>query len=105
MIKLINVNRVYAARAEAADGVIRALDAFSLTVAPGEWVSIMGPSGSGKSTLVTHIGSLDRPSSGEICLDGQNVANIYAAELIRVLFDNIVFVFQQFHLIPFLTAL
>jgi len=105
MIKLINVNRVYPARAEAADGVIRALDAFSLTVAPGEWVSIMGPSGSGKSTLVNLIGCLDRPSSGEIWLDGQNVANISAAELNRVRAEKIGFVFQQFHLIPFLTAL
>src|SRR5690349_4939954 len=104
MIKLINVNRVYPARAEAADGVIRALDAFSLTVAPGEWVSIMGPSGSGKSTLVNLIGCLDRPSSGEIWLDGVEVASISASELNRVRAEKIGFVFQQFHLIPYLTA-
>src|SRR5690349_4442731 len=104
MIKLINVNRVYPARAEAADGVIRALDAFSLTVAPGEWVSIMGPSGSGKSTLVNLIGCLDRPSAGEIWLDGVEVASISASELNRVRAEKIGFVFQQFHLIPYLTA-
>ena len=71
---------------------------------PGEWLSIMGPSGSGKSTLVNLIGCLDQPTSGEIWLDGQNVAGISAAELNRVRAEKIGFVFQQFHLIPFLTA-
>src|SRR4029450_11723465 len=84
--------------------MIRALDDFSLAVAPGEWVSIMGPSGSGKSTLVNLIGCLDRPSSGEIWLDGQGVANISGVELNRVRAEKIGFVFQQFHLIPYLTA-
>src|SRR5213082_3937675 len=65
----------------------------------------MGPSGSGKSTLVNLIGCLDRPSSGEIWLDGRDVANISAAELNRVRSEKIGFVFQQFHLIPYLTAL
>ena len=77
MIKLKNVSRLYPAKAEASGGVIRALDNFSLTVDPGEWIAIMGPSGSGKSTLVNLIGCLDRPSSGEIWLDGEDVANIY----------------------------
>jgi len=105
VIKLKNVSRLYPARAEAKGGMIRALDDFTLTVDPGEWVSIMGPSGSGKSTLVNLIGCLDRPSTGEIWLDGQNVANIPAAELNRVRAEKIGFVFQQFHLIPYLTAL
>ena len=105
MIKLKNVSRLYPARAEAKGGMIRALDDFTLTVDPGEWVSIMGPSGSGKSTLVNLIGCLDRPSTGEIWLDGQNVANIPANELNRVRAEKIGFVFQQFHLIPYLTAL
>ena len=104
MIKLINVSRLYPAKAEENGGSIRALDDFSLTVAPGEWVSIMGPSGSGKSTLVNLIGCLDRPTTGEIWLDGQNVANISAVELNRVRAEKIGFVFQQFHLIPYLTA-
>ena len=64
----------------------------------------MGPSGSGKSTLVNLIGCLDRPSSGEIWLDGQNVAGISSADLNRVRAEKIGFIFQQFHLIPFLTA-
>ncbi len=104
MIKLKNVSRLYPAKAEENGGTIRALDDFSLTVDPGEWVSIMGPSGSGKSTLVNLIGCLDRPSSGEIWLDGQDVANISAADLNRVRAEKIGFVFQQFHLIPYLTA-
>jgi len=104
VIKLINVSRLYPAKAEENGGSIRALDDFSLTVAPGEWVSIMGPSGSGKSTLVNLVGCLDRPTNGEIWLDGQNVANISAVELNRVRAEKIGFVFQQFHLIPYLTA-
>ena len=105
MIKLKNVSRLYPARAEAKGGMIRALDDFTLTVDLGEWVSIMGPSGSGKSTLVNLIGCLDRASTGEIWLDGQNVANIPAVDLNRVRAEKIGFVFQQFHLIPYLTAL
>jgi putative ABC transport system ATP-binding protein len=105
MIKLNNVSRLYPAKAEANGGVIRALDNFSLNVDPGEWIAIMGPSGSGKSTLVNLIGCLDRPTSGEIWLDGENVANISPGELNRVRAEKIGFVFQQFHLIPYLTAL
>jgi len=105
MIKLKDVSRLYPAKAEANGGVIRALDNFSLDVDPGEWIAIMGPSGSGKSTLVNLIGCLDRPTSGEIWLDGQDVGNISAAQLNRVRAEKIGFVFQQFHLIPYLTAL
>src|SRR6202521_2464774 len=104
MIKLKNVSRLYPAKAEAGGGVIRALDNFSLDVGPGEWIAIMGPSGSGKSTLVNLIGCLDRPTSGEIWLDGENVANISAGELNRVRAEKVGFIFQQFHLIPYLTA-
>src|SRR3984885_12818020 len=105
MIKLKNVSRLYPAKAEANGGVIRALDNFSLNVDPGEWIAIMGPSGSGKSTFVNLIGCLDRPTSGEIWLDGEDVANISAGELNRGGAEKIGFVFQQFHLIPYLTAL
>src|SRR6201997_2206246 len=105
MIRLKNVSKLYPARAEANGGVIRALDDISLSVEPGEWLAMMGPSGSGKSTMVNLIGCLDRPTSGEIGLDGQNVANLSGAELNRVRAEKIGFVFQQFHLIPYLTAL
>src|SRR5215831_16414245 len=104
MIRLKDVSRVYPAKVEADGGAIRALDNFTLSVAPGEWVAVMGPSGSGKSTLVNLIGCLDRPTSGEIWLDGQNVANISSADLNRVRAEKIGFIFQQFHLIPYLTA-
>src|SRR6202451_3531255 len=105
MIKRKNVSRLFPAKAEANGGVIRALDNFSLNVDPGEWIAIMGPSGSGKSTLVNLIGCLDRPTRGEIWLDGEDVANISPSELNRGRAEKIGFVFQQFHLIPYLTAL
>ena len=111
MIQIKDVTKLYPAKeSPAASGKdnaatsIHALDHISLHVTPGEWLSIMGPSGSGKSTLVNLIGCLDQPSSGEIWLDGVNVAGISASELNRVRAEKIGFVFQQFHLIPFLTA-
>src|SRR5258708_3911943 len=114
MIQIKNVTKLYPAKAadiesgngnaSSSSGVIRALDDISLHVEAGEWLSIMGPSGSGKSTLVNLIGCLDRPSAGEVWLDGQNVAGISSNELDRVRAENIGFIFQQFHLIPFLTA-
>src|SRR4051795_10385219 len=111
MIQIKDVTKLYPAKAtgngsgkDNGAGSIHALDHISLHVAAGEWLSIMGPSGSGKSSLVNLIGCLDRPSSGEIWLDGQDVAGISAAELNRVRAEKIGFIFQQFHLIPYLTA-
>ena len=94
MIKLNQVSRLYPARAEAGE-VIRALDSVSLHVESGEWLAIMGPSGSGKSTLVNLIGCLDRPTSGEIWLDGENVATISNADLNRVRAEKVGFIFQS----------
>src|SRR6202167_5754465 len=113
MIEIKNVTKLYPAKAAGKEGAngagnqngaIHALDHISLHVGQGEWLSIMGPSGSGKSTLVNLIGCLDRPTSGEIWLDGQNAAGIASGELNRVRAEKIGFIFQQFHLIPFLTA-
>ena len=107
MIQLKNVTKSYPARAEENNGglsLIKALDDISLSIAPGEWVAMMGPSGSGKSTMVNLIGCLDRPTSGEIWLDGQNVASLSASDLNHVRAETIGFVFQQFHMIPYLTA-
>ncbi len=113
MIQIKDVTKLYPAK-ESGDGPgngtgkdavsIHAVDHISLQVAAGEWLSIMGPSGSGKSSLVNLIGCLDRPSSGEIWIDGVNVAGMSAADLNRVRAEKIGFIFQQFHLIPFLTA-
>ena len=105
MIRLKGVTKSYPAKAEQNNGgLIRALDDISLEIAPGEWVAMMGPSGSGKSTLVNLIGCLDRPTAGEIWLDGENVAGFSAADLNRVRAEKVGFVFQQFHMIPYLTA-
>src|SRR5215813_11216071 len=99
-IELKNVSRVYPANVE-----VRALDDVSLSVAPGEWLAIMGPSGSGKSTLVNLIGCLDKPTAGAVWIDGTNVATMSSAELNRFRAEKIGFIFQQYHLIPYLTAL
>ncbi|MBZ5653976.1 MAG: ATP-binding cassette domain-containing protein [Acidobacteriia bacterium] len=105
MIQLKNVTKSYPAKEESnGGGLIKALDSISLSIAPGEWVAMMGPSGSGKSTMVNLIGCLDRPTTGEIWLDGEDVASIRAADLNRVRAEKIGFVFQQFHMIPYLTA-
>jgi putative ABC transport system ATP-binding protein len=103
MIRINQVVRAYPAKAEGG-GEIRALDGISLQVAPGEWLAVMGPSGSGKSTLVNLIGCLDQPSSGEVWLDGQNVAGVSTKDLARVRAEKIGFIFQHFHMIPYLTA-
>ncbi len=104
-IRLEHVSRSYPARADANGAMIRALDDVSLHVEPGEWLAVMGPSGSGKSTLVNLVGCLDRTTSGKIYLEGQDVATLSDAELNRFRAEKIGFVFQQFHLIPYLTAL
>ena len=104
MIDLKNVVRAYPAQAEVSGGEVRALNDVSLNVAAGEWLAVMGPSGSGKSTLVNLIGCLDQPTSGEVWLDGLNVAGIPTKELDRVRAEKIGFIFQQFHMIPYLTA-
>jgi len=104
MIRLENLTKSYPAKADSSGAVIRALDHISLEVAPGEWLAMMGPSGSGKSTMINLIGCLDRPTSGEILLDGQNVGRMSGTELNRVRAEKIGFVFQQFHLVPYLTA-
>src|SRR5690242_11705029 len=101
MIQLRNVTKIYSSGATP----FKALDEVTLHVAPGEWLAIMGPSGSGKSTLVNLIGCLDRPTSGAILLDGQNIASLSTGDLNRVRAEKIGFIFQHFHLIPYLSAL
>ncbi|MGW7409176.1 ABC transporter ATP-binding protein [Streptomyces sp. NPDC054833] len=83
---------------------IHALDGIDLTIGDGDRLVIQGPTGGGKSTLLQMLGGLDRPTSGEVILDGTDLAKLPEARLTRVRSENIGFVFQSFNLIPTLTA-
>jgi putative ABC transport system ATP-binding protein len=91
MITLEAVSKVY-------PGGVTALDEVSLAVAAGELVAIVGPSGSGKSTMLHVIGTLDRPSSGRVSIDGYDVAGLSDRQVSALRTYRIGFVFQQFHL-------
>ena len=101
VIELNGVTREYTGHGSS----VCALDKATFNIATGEWVAITGPSGSGKSTLVNLLGCLDRPTAGELKIDGVNVASMSAKELDRFRADKIGFIFQQFHLIPYLSAI
>ncbi len=83
---------------------VTALNDVSLHIERGEMVSIIGPSGSGKSTLLNLIGCLDRPTGGEVSVDGQSLATLADDALTRVRRDKIGFIFQFFNLLPTLTS-
>ncbi|MFP7295852.1 ABC transporter ATP-binding protein [Neobacillus niacini] len=101
MIELDSITKTYLLGKES----INVLDNISLRIDQGEFVAIMGPSGSGKSTLMNMIGCLDKPTSGSYILNGENVSHYSENELARVRNQSIGFVFQQFHLLPRLSAL
>ena len=101
VISLSHVTREYVGHA----GTVRALDDATFSIVAGEWVAITGPSGSGKSTLVNLLGCLDRPTRGTLKVDGTDVQGMTPAGLDRFRADKIGFIFQQFHLIPYLSAL
>lgn len=82
---------------------VRALDGVNLTVVDGEMVAVMGPSGSGKSTLLNMLGGLDRPTSGQVLMDGQDLATVRNLDRFRA--QTVGFVFQLHNLLPTLTAL
>lgn len=86
-------------------GGVRALDDVSFTIQAGEWVAIMGPSGSGKTTLINILGGLDSPTGGRVAVDGTELAALDESTLTRYRAEKVGFVFQQFHLVPYLTAL
>ena len=100
MIELKDVAKYYEMESE----VVKALDCVNIPIPKGDFVAIMGPSGSGKSTSMNLTGSLDLPTKGEIFLDGENIANLEESELAQVRGKKIGFIFQQFNLIPNLTA-
>ena len=87
------------------DTVLRALDHVNFSVAEGDFVAIMGPSGSGKSTMMNILGCLDRPTSGKYFLAGREVAGLSDDEQAKIRNANIGFVFQNFNLLPRMTAL
>jgi putative ABC transport system ATP-binding protein len=86
------------------DNVVQALRGIDLTVSPGELVAVMGPSGSGKSTLLHLAGGLDQPTSGRVLVEGAHLGELSRKELARVRRRSIGYVFQDFNLIPALTA-
>jgi len=101
MIALDGVSKVY----RGADGEVRALDDVSLAVAAGEFVAVRGASGCGKSTLLLTVGGMVRPTAGTVSLDGRDLYALSHAERARLRAERIGFVFQMFHLVPYLSAL
>ena len=88
LLELKNVSKIY--------GDLKALDNVSLHVDQGEWVAIMGPSGSGKSTMMNIIGCMDKPTSGEVLLDGVDISKESSKKLTDIRRDKIGLIFQQF---------
>lgn len=97
ILEIKNVGKSY--------GNVHALKEVNITVKKGEWISIMGPSGSGKSTLLNIIGCMDQPTEGNVLIDGIQAATLTEKQLTEIRRDKIGLVFQQFHLVPHLTAL
>lgn len=100
MIQLFNISKTY----QMGEDTIKALDNLSLQVTKGEFNAIIGPSGSGKSTLMNIIGILDRASSGEYYLNKMNLMRISDKKISKIRNKKIGFIFQQFNLMPRLTA-
>ena len=100
IIELCGISKIY----NAGELAVRAIDDVSLTINEGEFTAIMGPSGSGKSTMLNIIGCLDRPSLGSYLLDGIEVSQMNEDDIASVRNSKIGFVFQNFNLLPKLTA-
>jgi putative ABC transport system ATP-binding protein len=100
MYKLINVRKDY----PKGRSVVRALAGVDAVIEDGEWLAIQGPTGHGKSTLLQMLGGLDRPTSGTVEFDGQDLGSMRESEVTRVRATSIGFIFQTFNLIPTLSA-
>lgn len=98
LLEVKDISKLYS------NGTVAALQNVSLNVNEGEWVAIMGPSGSGKSTMLNIISCMDKPTSGQVILDGQDISKLSSKELTNIRRDKIGLVFQQFHLVNYLTA-
>lgn len=98
IIKLEGVTKIY-------PNGLKAVDNFNLEISQGEWVSIMGPSGSGKTTLLNILGLMDRPTSGTVLINGQDTSGFTEREMTIFRRQTVGLIFQQFHLVPHLTAL
>ena len=96
LLELTNISKIY--------GDLKALDTVNIHVDKGEWVAIMGPSGSGKSTMMNIIGCMDKPTAGEVLLDGVDISKESSKALTDIRRDKIGLVFQQFHMVNYLTA-
>jgi len=101
LIELSGVSRVYGTGAAA----VRAVDDIHFAADAGEWIAIMGPSGSGKTTLLNLIGCLDQATHGQLLIGGTDTSKLSRKELVRFRAETVGFVFQQFHLVPHLTAI
>ncbi len=101
MIQLERIGKVY----QRAEGPVSALDHVDLRVAPGEFVAVSGPSGCGKTTLLSIVGALVRPTTGRVLVGGEDLNALSAAARAAFRARKIGFVFQMFHLLPYLTVL
>lgn len=99
-IELVDVTKVYGKGPAA----VHAVDGVNFIANRGEWIAIMGPSGSGKTTLLNLLGCLDQATSGAVRIDGTDTSQLRHADLARFRSETVGFVFQQFHLVPHLTA-
>jgi putative ABC transport system ATP-binding protein len=102
-IEVKNVNKVY--HGDGAERVVEVLSGINMEIKEGEFVALMGPSGSGKSTLLTVVGAMNRPTGGLVIVDGIDVYGLKDERCADFRREYLGFVFQQHHLMPYLTAI
>jgi putative ABC transport system ATP-binding protein len=102
IIETANLSKVYRLKSA---GEVKAVNDVNLKVREGEFLTVLGPSGSGKTTLLNLLGGLDKPTAGEVRIDGLELSRLSERDLVRVRRETVGFVFQAFNLIPTLTAI